>query len=161
MAWEFLYEPHWVEYARNRFSDVKGDFIRRNITQSIEGYFYESGGLSRSEKFQYHGYYFLQGQAAINQQDAWFGFVNTHRWLGRASYNRGYDMELVIAYRRHKEYRLDGRQFEGQFICIPADDKIVGIPGVNGQVAWIVDFDETWDQETWKNLFEEVRKIGW
>jgi len=129
MAWEFLDEPHWAEYARNPFSDGKGDSIRRNIAKSIRGYFHQKGSLSRSEIDQYHGHYFLQDQAAMNQQDAWFGFVDIHRWLGRASYDRGYDMELVIAYRRHEEYRLDGSQFEGQFICILADDEIVGRPG--------------------------------
>lgn len=159
MAWEFLDEPHWVEYARSPFPNRGANDIQKQIVLLLRDYFPRRSGISQVAQ-QYHGHNFLRdipnrGQAA---EAAWFGFVDTHQWL--KNYNRGYDTELVIAYREHKKYRLDGSQFGDQFICISAANQIVGGEPVKGQVAWIVNFDETWNQEIWENLFEEVRKIG-
>lgn len=158
MPWGFLNEPNWVQRARYPSQRINGNKIQTNIIDSIRTMMHQVGGVAQDHQRTYYGHYFLQDQDGPIQpggqpidRAAWFGFVDTGRWLRH--YNRGHLSELVIAYRRHDQYRLDGVQFNDRFVCVGADPLFCGRHNVPNQIAWIADFDETWDQDVWTEIF--------
>lgn len=165
---EFLNQSDWANSARSQFINGKTNNVQRNILASIKDYFSERGRPARSinPEYYYSGYHFMQsldgpGKPPIDRA-AWFGFVKTSWWL--RNYHRGYHVELVVVYRKYKEYRFDrdhcGNLFiEGRFIEVNAHENLAGINDVNNLMAWIVNFDETWDRKTWTETLEMVRPI--
>ena len=132
---------------------------------SIKAMMREVGNVAQDDPRTYYGYHFLQRQDGPIQpggqpidRAAWFGFVDTRMWLRR--YDRGHPSELVIAYRKHDQYRLDGIQFNDRFVCVDADRGLCGRHYVLDQIAWIADFDETWDRKVWIETFEQVGRVG-
>lgn len=164
--WEFLSQPDWAQRVRNPFNDINGSDIQTNIVQSICENFYRVGNVSQDKRRTYSGYYFLQhkdgpiqpGSGQPIDRAAWFGFVNTRECL--RNYGRGHPSELITVYRKYKQYRLDGGEFNGRFIEVGADHNFLGYSNVNGLIAWIADFDKTWDKTVWIQTFKQVGMVG-
>lgn len=165
MPWQFLGQSDWVQRARNPFNNINGDGIQVDIINSIIQKMRQVGNISQDHGHTYYGHYFLQSQDGPIQPNsgqpidraAWFGFVRTDRWL--RNYRRGHPSELIIAYRRHRTLRLDGPQFNDRFIEVDAHPNHLGYDNIPGLIAWIADFDETWDQDVWEQTFAEVGKV--